>query len=404
MSFNDDRGVTRDGRKTTATRFAVTREERELLVNLVTRHKAVIENKGTDALAQRAKDSAWEKLTSEYNSQPGIRRVTVAQLRKLWDNEKSRWKKKQSGEKRNLHATGGGPSTCRPMSPSLALVGAAASHMGTRLQNSYDSDGVHLYQQVLSSSPSRVCSLVAKTTRKNCLVKDEWAKTVTCSNCRAAILHQLMHYKTCLYLYLQQHLTVMLTLLTRVTFPYLMQLYCVCADETIQPQLRSSEGAGSPGPQTTQPSTEGACASCPSHTLAVVAPGNEESRTAAAASEENGENLVGAEERQRPKSTRSRLAAIERGLVPEATARMEALKTDEQRKAQLHALELRLRKQQLLHQRKMHRMQVQREQELHKMQVQLLEQQLEQQKWRFNIERQKLLFELHEKQQQCIET
>ncbi|KAH8033147.1 hypothetical protein HPB51_008013 [Rhipicephalus microplus] len=172
------------------------------------------------------------------------------------------------------------------------------------------------------------------------------------------------------------------------------------AYETIQPQLRSSEGAGSLGPQTTQPPTEGACASCPSHTLAVVAPGNEESRTAAAAPEENGENLVGAGERQRPKSTRSRLAAIERVLAPEATARMEALKTDEQRKAQLHSLELRLRKQQLLHQRKMHRMQVQREQELHKVQVQLLELQLEQQKWRFNIERQKLLFELQKKQQQ----
>ncbi|KAL3214141.1 hypothetical protein MRX96_007268 [Rhipicephalus microplus] len=113
-----------------------------------------------------------------------------------------------------------------------------------------------------------------------------------------------------------------------------------------------------------------------------------------------GGNLVGAGERQRPKSTRSRLAAIECVLAPEATARMEALKTDEQRKAQLHALELRLRKQQLLHQRKMHRMQVQREQELHKIQVQLLELQLEQQKWRFNIERQKLLFELQKKQQQ----
>ncbi|KAL3222228.1 hypothetical protein MRX96_028527 [Rhipicephalus microplus] len=243
MSINDDRGVTRDGRKTTATRFVVTREERELLVNLVTRHKAVIKNKRTDALAKRAKDSAWEKLTSEYNSQPGIRRVTVSQLH-----------------------------------------------------------------------------------------------------------------------------------------------------ETIQPQLRSSEGAGSAGPQFTQPPMEGACASCPSHTLAVVAPGNEESRTAAAAPEENGKNLVGAGERQRPKSTRSRLGAIERVLAPEATARMEALKTDEQRKAQLHALELRLRKQELLHQRKMHRMQVQREQELHKIQVQLLDQQLKQQKWRFNVERQKLLF------------
>ncbi|KAL3216900.1 hypothetical protein MRX96_032774 [Rhipicephalus microplus] len=287
MSFNDDGGVARDGRKTSATRFVFTREERELLVNLVTLHKAVIENKRTDALTKRAKDSAWEKLMSEYNSQPGIRRVTVAQLRKLWDNEKSKWKKKQSEQKRNLYATGGGPSTCRPMSPSLALVGAAASHMGTRLQNPYDSDGVHLNQPVLSLSPSRIFKSMLTGSQDN--------------------TEELL-------------------------------------DETIQPQLRSSEGAGSPGPHTTQPPTEGACASCPSDTLAVVAPGNEESRTAAAAPEENGENLVGAGERPLPKSTRSRLAAIERVLAPEATARMEALKNDEQRKAQLHALELRLRK------------------------------------------------------------
>ncbi|KAL3171909.1 hypothetical protein MRX96_013489 [Rhipicephalus microplus] len=91
--------------KTTATRFVFSREERELLVNLATRHKAVIENKRTDALTERAKDSVWEKLTSEYNSQPGIRRVTLAQLCKLWDTEKSKWKKKQSEEKRNLYAT-----------------------------------------------------------------------------------------------------------------------------------------------------------------------------------------------------------------------------------------------------------------------------------------------------------
>ncbi|KAL3190544.1 hypothetical protein MRX96_020055 [Rhipicephalus microplus] len=105
MSFNDDHGVERDGRKTTAMRFVFTLEERELLVNLVTRHKAIIENKRTDAFAKRAKDSAWEKLTSEYNSQPGILRVTVAQQRKLWNNEKCRWNKKQTEEKRNLYAT-----------------------------------------------------------------------------------------------------------------------------------------------------------------------------------------------------------------------------------------------------------------------------------------------------------
>uniref|UniRef100_A0A131YQA5 Regulatory protein zeste n=1 Tax=Rhipicephalus appendiculatus TaxID=34631 RepID=A0A131YQA5_RHIAP len=156
MSANNDRGVMRDGGKTTATRFVYTAEERELLRNLVVRHRSVLENKRTDNVSKRAKDVAWEKVTEEYNSQPGIRRVTVSQLRKLWDNEKSKWKKKQSEERRNLYATGGGPSTCRPMSPSLALVGAAASHMATRLPNPYDSDGAHTSQPVLSLPPARI--------------------------------------------------------------------------------------------------------------------------------------------------------------------------------------------------------------------------------------------------------
>ncbi|KAL3204380.1 hypothetical protein MRX96_041224 [Rhipicephalus microplus] len=189
------------------------------------------------------------------------------------------------------------------MSPSLALVGAAASHMGTRFENPYDSDEVHLNQPVLSLSPSRIFESMLTGSQNN--------------------TEELL-------------------------------------DETIQPQLRSSEGDGSPGPQTTQPPTEGACASCPSHTLAVVAPGNKEPETAAAAPEENRKVwLVYIGERLQPKSMRSRLAAIKRVLAPEVAARMEALKTDEQRKAQLQTLELHLRKQQLLHQRKMYRMQAQ---------------------------------------------
>ncbi|KAL3188906.1 hypothetical protein MRX96_003059 [Rhipicephalus microplus] len=98
MSFNDDRGAAHDGRKSTTTWFVFMREKRELLVNLMMRQKAIVESKRADALAKRAKDSAWENLTCEYNSQSGIRRITVTQLRKLWDNEKYRWKKKQSEE------------------------------------------------------------------------------------------------------------------------------------------------------------------------------------------------------------------------------------------------------------------------------------------------------------------
>ncbi|KAL3195895.1 hypothetical protein MRX96_045476 [Rhipicephalus microplus] len=124
---------------------------------------------------------------------------------------------------------------------------------------------------------------------------------------------------------------------------------CHATDEAIQPQLRSSEGAGSSGHETTQPPMEGASESYPSHTFTVVASGNEEPQTAASAAPEK-KILVGAREGQQPKSARSRLAAIERVLAPEVAARTEALKTGEQRKAQLHGLELHLHKQQLLHQ------------------------------------------------------
>ncbi|KAL1444735.1 hypothetical protein MTO96_029617 [Rhipicephalus appendiculatus] len=104
MTANNDRGVMRDGGKTTATWFVYTAEEPELLRNLVVRHRSVIENKRTDNVSKRAKDVAWEKVTEEYNSQPG----------------------------------------------------AAALHMATRLPNPYDSDGAHTSQPVLSLPPARI--------------------------------------------------------------------------------------------------------------------------------------------------------------------------------------------------------------------------------------------------------
>nr|XP_054934011.1 myb/SANT-like DNA-binding domain-containing protein 3 [Dermacentor andersoni] len=270
MSINSDNYVNRRGDKTGVSRFVYTHEERELLRNLVVRHRAIIENHQTDNPSKRAKDSAWETLAEEYNSQPGIRRVTVMQLRKLWDNAKLKWKKKDSEEKRDLYATEGGPPTCRPMSPSLALVGAAASHIGTRLPNEYDSDGAHTNQPVLSLPPARIFEVMVSGNQDS---MDEWL----------------------------------------------------------------------------------------------------------------GE---------------ARFAAIERVLAPEGAARLKALQKDEERKGELHSVEMRLRRQQLLQQRQRHWMDEQRKPELHQIEVQLRQQQLEQQKWRDDVERQMLFLELEAKKKQ----
>ncbi|KAM7296922.1 myb/SANT-like DNA-binding domain-containing protein 3 [Ixodes scapularis] len=121
-------------------RFIYTAEEKALLQALVTKHARVLENKKTNNYSKKAKLKAWEKLSTEYNSQPNVRPRSAKQLKKRWENEKSRYKKTKSDETRDIHATGGGPRTSRPMSPSLILVGAAADHMETLVTNLCDSD------------------------------------------------------------------------------------------------------------------------------------------------------------------------------------------------------------------------------------------------------------------------
>nr|XP_054926184.1 myb/SANT-like DNA-binding domain-containing protein 3 [Dermacentor andersoni] len=258
--MNSDNCVNRRGDKTGVSRFVYTLEERELLRNLVVRHRAVIQNRQTDNVSKRAKDSAWEKLAEEYNSQPGIRRVTVMQLRKLWDNEKSKWKKKDSEEKRDLYAT----------------------------------------------------------------------------------------------------------------------------DNPVQAPLPAQESAVLAGPSTVPLSTT------ETTPHVVPTPARVEASDAAA--------LIDTPQQLRP--ARGRTAAIERVLAPEGAARLKVIQKDEERKAELHSVEMRLRRQQLLQQRQRHRMDEQRKQELHQIEVQLRQQQLEQQKWRDDMERQMLFLELEAKKQQ----
>ncbi|KAM7302006.1 uncharacterized protein ISCGN_017523 [Ixodes scapularis] len=87
-------------------RFIYTAEEKALLQALVTKHARVLENKKTNNYSKEAKLKAWEKLSTEYNSQPNVRPRSAKQLKKRWENEKSRYKKTKSDETRDIHATG----------------------------------------------------------------------------------------------------------------------------------------------------------------------------------------------------------------------------------------------------------------------------------------------------------
>nr|AHN53441.1 Myb/SANT-like DNA-binding domain [Nuttalliella namaqua] len=81
-------------------------EEKNVLIELVGKYKTIIENKKSDAVSLNAKNKAWQKLSTEYNSVHGVRPRDVKQLRKTWDNLKTKWKKEQAKEKRCRMATG----------------------------------------------------------------------------------------------------------------------------------------------------------------------------------------------------------------------------------------------------------------------------------------------------------
>ncbi|XP_040071996.1 myb/SANT-like DNA-binding domain-containing protein 3 [Ixodes scapularis] len=147
-------------------RFIYTAEEKALLQALVTKHARVLENKKTNNYSKEAKLEAWEKLSTEYNSQPNVRPRSAKQLKKRWENEKSRYKKTKSDETRDIHATGGGPRTSRPMSPSLILVGAAADHMETVVTNLCDSDRAR-DRPVLSLPPAAMFEAMVRGTEGN---------------------------------------------------------------------------------------------------------------------------------------------------------------------------------------------------------------------------------------------
>ncbi|XP_040063399.1 myb/SANT-like DNA-binding domain-containing protein 3 [Ixodes scapularis] len=152
-----------DSEERAGARFIYTAEEKALLQALVTKHARVLESKKTNNYSKEAKLKAWEKLSTEYNSQPNVRPRSAKQLKKRWENEKSRYKKTKSDETRDIHATGGGPRTSRPMSPSLILVGAAAEHMETVVTNLCDSDRAR-DRPVLSLPPAAMLEAMVRGT------------------------------------------------------------------------------------------------------------------------------------------------------------------------------------------------------------------------------------------------
>lgn len=79
-----------------------TEEERNVLVDLVSRYSSVLKCKQTDAVSVHAKKKAWEKLTEEFNCRHNVRPRTSKQLKKCWENLKEKWRRESREHPGNI--------------------------------------------------------------------------------------------------------------------------------------------------------------------------------------------------------------------------------------------------------------------------------------------------------------
>ncbi|XP_077486910.1 uncharacterized protein LOC144098272 [Amblyomma americanum] len=135
-------------------------EERSVLIDLVSKYQTIVENKRTDGVSLDKKKKTWKEITDVYNCRPNVRFRTEAQLRKCWDNLKEKWRKGKADDMKEVFTTGGGSAPATQLTDELERVGAAASHMSTRVENPFDSDrGRHAVTPLSKSTPSVVSLL-----------------------------------------------------------------------------------------------------------------------------------------------------------------------------------------------------------------------------------------------------
>ncbi|KAJ8909942.1 hypothetical protein NQ315_004008 [Exocentrus adspersus] len=86
-----------------------TKDEIDVLVDLVQEFKHVVECKKTDTVTSSAKDAEWRNIEIKFNAACATGR-SAKMLRNKWDSLKKTAKKEYAKYKQNFYRTGGGPA------------------------------------------------------------------------------------------------------------------------------------------------------------------------------------------------------------------------------------------------------------------------------------------------------
>ncbi|XP_046975240.1 myb/SANT-like DNA-binding domain-containing protein 3 [Vanessa cardui] len=125
------------------------------LVDLVTEHFNVVENKKTDGVSMKQKLAGWVTICEKYNSQTLLTHRSAENLKAQWENLKKAAKKEAASNRQHLIQRGGGPSRPKANDPTLERIISLITPSAVGLHNPYDNDNIEtvdshtrIYRQV----------------------------------------------------------------------------------------------------------------------------------------------------------------------------------------------------------------------------------------------------------------
>ncbi|CAH2088534.1 unnamed protein product [Euphydryas editha] len=116
--------------------------EKSLLVDLVTEHFNVMENKRTDGVSMKQKLGEWVTISNKYNSQTMLSHRTSDNLKAQWESLKKSAKKEASFRRMHLIQTGGGPPRSVIEDPLQQKILCLITPSAVGLHNPFDSDNI----------------------------------------------------------------------------------------------------------------------------------------------------------------------------------------------------------------------------------------------------------------------
>ncbi|XP_045501123.1 uncharacterized protein LOC123698516 [Colias croceus] len=117
------------------------KSEVRLLTELVAKHRSIIENKQTDAVTNKEKEAAWNKISLLFNAATGFTARSTKSLKLKYESVKKETKKTMAKHRQELYKTSGGPSSAPDFTDIEEKVMAICSNI-TGLDARNDSDKI----------------------------------------------------------------------------------------------------------------------------------------------------------------------------------------------------------------------------------------------------------------------